>query len=54
MNKIKNFFADETGLEMSEYAVAAAIVVAAAVTIWTTLGSNIVVKITALNGAVAS
>ena len=54
MNTIKKFFADETGLEMSEYAVAAAIVIVAAVAVWSQLGSTIVVKIDALRSAVAT
>ena len=53
MDIIKKFFADETGLEMSEYAVAAAIVIVAAVAVWSQLGSTIVVKIDALRSAVA-
>ena len=28
MNTIKNFFSDETGLELTEYAVAAALIIA--------------------------
>jgi Flp pilus assembly pilin Flp len=38
---IKKFFADETGLELSEYAVAAALVAMAAVAAFTLLGENI-------------
>jgi pilus assembly protein Flp/PilA len=45
---IKKFFQDETGLELSEYAVAAALVALAVITAFTTLGSNIGVKITNL------
>jgi Flp pilus assembly pilin Flp len=52
MNAIKKFFADETGLEMSEYAVAAAIVIVAAVAVWSQLGSAIAVKIGQLRTAV--
>ena len=36
---IKNFLRDETGLELSEYAVAAALVAIAAVLAFTTLGT---------------
>ncbi len=41
---IKRFFQDETGLELSEYAVAAALVAIAAVAAFTLLGGNIAVK----------
>ena len=37
----KNFLKDETGLELSEYAVAAALVTLAVLASFTTLGSNI-------------
>jgi len=42
---IRNFFRDETGLELSEYAVAAALVAIAAVIAFTTLGNAISTKI---------
>jgi pilus assembly protein Flp/PilA len=42
---IKKFMRDETGLELSEYAVAAALVALAVITAFTTLGSNIGTKI---------
>ncbi|HKG78821.1 MAG TPA: hypothetical protein VKA78_05365 [Pyrinomonadaceae bacterium] len=45
---IKKFLRDETGLELSEYAVAAALVALAAVAAFQTLGTNIGLKITAL------
>lgn len=45
---IKRFFRDETGLELSEYAVAAALVALAAVVAFQTLGANIATKITDL------
>jgi pilus assembly protein Flp/PilA len=45
---IKNFLRDETGLELSEYAVAAALVAIAVVTAFTTLGTAIGTKINAL------
>jgi Flp pilus assembly pilin Flp len=48
MNTIKNFLHDETGLELSEYAVAAALIAAAIVAAFTTLGSAISDRITAL------
>jgi len=38
---IKNFLRDETGLELSEYAVAAALIARAVVGIFTPLGNNI-------------
>ncbi|HEX6044744.1 MAG TPA: hypothetical protein VFZ22_09680 [Pyrinomonadaceae bacterium] len=44
------FFRDETGLELSEYAVAAALVAVAAVLAFELLGTNIAGKITALAG----
>ncbi|HET6852974.1 MAG TPA: hypothetical protein VFH46_11770 [Pyrinomonadaceae bacterium] len=45
---IKRFFSDETGLELSEYAVAAALVALAAVLAFQTLGTNIGLKINEL------
>ena len=42
---IKKFFRDETGLELSEYAVAAALVALAAVLAFQALGGNISNKI---------
>ncbi len=45
MNTIKNFIMDETGLELSEYAVAAALVALAVITAFTDLGSAIGNKI---------
>ena len=44
------FFKDETGLELSEYAVAAALVAVAAVAAFTLLGNNIAAKIENLAG----
>ncbi len=38
---IKNFLRDETGLELSEYAVAAALIALAVVGVFGTLGNNI-------------
>lgn len=49
---IKRFFADETGLELSEYAVAAALVALAAVVAFQTLGTNIGTKINELAGKI--
>ena len=45
---IKRFFSDETGLELSEYAVAAALVALACVAAFQLLGSNIGIKLNAL------
>jgi pilus assembly protein Flp/PilA len=42
---IKRFLRDETGLELSEYAVAAALVALACVTAFTNLGAAIATKI---------
>ncbi|HSE24101.1 MAG TPA: hypothetical protein VLB68_20705 [Pyrinomonadaceae bacterium] len=47
---IKNFFKDETGLELSEYAVAAALVALAAVAAFQLLGTQIGAKINTLAG----
>jgi len=47
---IRNFFRDETGLELSEYAVAAALIALAVVGVFTTLGTNIGSVITNLAG----
>jgi pilus assembly protein Flp/PilA len=49
---IKRFLRDETGLELSEYAVAAALIAMAVVVAFTTLGTNISGKITALANVV--
>src|SRR5689334_18167948 len=49
---IKRFFRDETGLELSEYAVAAALVALAAVLAFQTLGGNISSKINDLAGKI--
>jgi pilus assembly protein Flp/PilA len=53
-NMIKNFLRDETGLELSEYAVAAALVALAVITAFTTLGTNIGTKITNLATKIGS
>ncbi len=53
MNTIKNFFFnDETGLELSEYAVAAALVAIACVGAFTALNGGITGAINALKDAV--
>lgn len=41
MNKIKSFLKDESGLELSEYAVAAALIIAAVVAAFTGLATAI-------------
>lgn len=48
-----SFLRNEEGLTMVEYAIAGALVAAASVTAFTTLGANIITKITALAGFVA-
>ncbi len=45
---IKNFLHDETGLELSEYAVAAALIVAGVIAAFTALGGAITTRINAL------
>jgi len=49
---IKNFLRDETGLELSEYAVAAALIALAVVGVFTTLGTNISTVISNLAGKI--
>ena len=51
METIKKFWADETGLELSEYAVAAALITALLITAFTNLGTAILAKINALIGS---
>jgi len=51
---ITRFFKDDAGLTMVEYAIAGALVAAGAVGAFTLLGGNIVTKITALAGFVAT
>lgn len=52
MNTVKNFLNDETGLELTEYAVAAALIVGALVLAFTTLGGAIADQINALTGVI--
>jgi pilus assembly protein Flp/PilA len=47
---LMNFFKDETGLELSEYAVAAALVAVATVAAFELLGTNISTRIERLAG----
>ncbi|MGI8996303.1 MAG: Flp family type IVb pilin [Pyrinomonadaceae bacterium] len=49
---IKKFLRDETGLELSEYAVAGALIVAAGVAVFTALGGAIAARITAITNAI--
>ncbi|HEX8119189.1 MAG TPA: hypothetical protein VF521_18065 [Pyrinomonadaceae bacterium] len=49
---LKKFFRDETGLELSEYAVAAALIALATVTAFTGLGTSIGNAITSLSGKI--
>ncbi len=51
---IRTFFADESGLELSEYAVAAALVALAAIVAFTALGTNIGTKIQGLADKIAA
>jgi len=51
---IKRFFHDESGLELSEYAVAAALVAIAVAGVFTALGTAIVGRITELSGHVST
>jgi pilus assembly protein Flp/PilA len=50
---MKTFLLDDTGLELSEYAVAAALVAMAVVTAFTSLGDAIGVKLNQLVSRVA-
>ncbi|MEK7830145.1 MAG: Flp family type IVb pilin [Acidobacteriota bacterium] len=52
MNNIKIFLADETGLELSEYAVAAALVALVVAAAFTDLGTAIAEKLVDLKGKV--
>ena len=50
---MKRFLLDETGLELSEYAVAAALVAIAVVAAFTALGTSISDKITSLGTTIS-
>ena len=52
-NRIKNFLTDESGLELTEYAVGAALIAGAAIVAFTTLGDNITTIISSLAGVIA-
>ena len=51
---VKKFLQDATGLELSEYAVAAALVALAVIGAFTTLGTNIGTKISNLATSIAA
>jgi Flp pilus assembly pilin Flp len=51
---IKSFLKDDTGLELSEYAVAAALVAIAVAGVFTTLGDAITQKVTELSDHIAN
>jgi len=52
-NMIKNFLRDDTGLELSEYAVAAALIAIACVVAFTTLGNAISGKVNTLAATIS-
>jgi Flp pilus assembly pilin Flp len=52
-NRIKNFLTSESGLELSEYAVGAALIAGAAILAFTALGSNITNVISNLASTIA-
>jgi pilus assembly protein Flp/PilA len=51
-NAIKSFWNDEDGLEMVEYAVIAALIIVAATTAFTTVGTNISTTISGIAGKI--
>jgi Flp pilus assembly pilin Flp len=52
MTKIKKFYNDETGLELSEYAVAAALIAVACVAAFTALSTSISDALNSLAGKI--
>ena len=54
MNTLKNFWNDETGLELSEYAVGAGLIAIAVAAAFTDLGSTITNAINGLSGNIQS
>jgi Flp pilus assembly pilin Flp len=54
MKTMKNFWNDETGLELSEYAVGAGLIAIAVATAFTSLGSKITEGINGLTGKIQS
>lgn len=51
-SRIKNFLTSESGLELSEYAVGAALIAGAAIAAFTLLGGNITTVINSLAGVI--
>ena len=51
---LKTFLLDETGLELSEYAVAAALIAIAVAGVFTALGDAITTKVNELSGHISS
>jgi pilus assembly protein Flp/PilA len=54
LNHVRAFLREEEGLTMVEYAIAGALVAAATVTAFTSLGSSVIARITALAADVAA
>jgi len=54
MNTLKNLWNDETGLELSEYAVGAGLIAIAVAAAFTNLGSKITEAINGLNSDIQS
>jgi pilus assembly protein Flp/PilA len=54
LNYVRTFLKEEEGLTMVEYAIAGALVAAATVTAFTSLGSSVIARITALAADVAA
>lgn len=54
MQMIKNFLRDENGLELSEYAVAAALIIGAVAIAFTSLGTAVANRITALSTCIST
>ncbi|MBP6821931.1 MAG: Flp family type IVb pilin [Acidobacteria bacterium] len=52
MNTVKSFLKDDSGLELSEYAVAAALITLVIVAAFTDLGTAIAAKLVDLKGKV--
>ena len=48
MNHLKNFFTDERGAELAEYAVGTAILVAVAIIVYKVLGDAVNIKMSAV------
>jgi Flp pilus assembly pilin Flp len=54
MNTLKKFWNDESGLELSEYAVGAGLIAIAVATAFTSLGSKIDASIDSLTNKIAT